>query len=49
MQAFEKDKRPTFMVNNEAYAWALREASENRRDAATTIHLSVEDWARQAT
>jgi hypothetical protein len=37
------------MVNNEAYAWVLREASENRRDNATTSHVSVEDWACWAT
>jgi hypothetical protein len=48
MQAFEKEKRQALMVKNEAYAWALREVSENRRDA-TTIHVSVEDWARGAT
>jgi hypothetical protein len=36
------------MVKNEAYAWALRETSENRRDA-TTSHVSVEDWERRAT
>jgi hypothetical protein len=47
MQDFEKEKKQVFMVNNEAYAWALREASENRRDA-TTSHVSVEDWARRA-
>jgi hypothetical protein len=29
--------------------WALREAGENRRDTATTSHVSVEDWTRQAT
>jgi hypothetical protein len=49
MQAFEKEKRQAFMVKNEAYAWALREASENRRDTATTSHVSMEDWARRAT
>jgi hypothetical protein len=49
MQAFEKEKRQAFMVMNEAYAWALREASENRRDTATEIHVSVVDWARRET
>jgi hypothetical protein len=49
MQAFEKDKRQAFMMKNYTYAWALREASENRRDTATTSHVSVEDWARWAT
>jgi hypothetical protein len=49
MQAFEKEKRQAFMVKNEAYAWAFREASENRRDTATASHVSVEDWARRAT
>jgi hypothetical protein len=49
MQAFEKEKRQAFMVKNEAYAWALREVSENRRDTATTSHVSVDDCARWAT
>jgi hypothetical protein len=49
MQVFEKEKRQAFMVKNEAYAWELREASENRRDTATTSHVSVEEWARRAT
>jgi hypothetical protein len=37
------------MVKNESYAWTLREVSENKRDTATTSHVSVEDWARRAT
>jgi hypothetical protein len=49
MQAFEKEKRQVFMVKNEADAWALREVTENRRDTATTSHVSVEDWAHRAT
>jgi hypothetical protein len=36
------------MVKNEAYIWALREVSENRRDA-TTSQVYVEDWARRET
>jgi hypothetical protein len=27
MQAFEKDNRHAFIVNNEVYAWAITEAS----------------------
>jgi hypothetical protein len=37
------------MVKNEAYEWAIREASEIRKDTATTSHVSVEDWALRAT
>jgi hypothetical protein len=37
------------MVKNDAYAWELREASKNRRDTATTSHVSVEDWVRRGT
>jgi hypothetical protein len=48
MQDFEKEKRQTFMVKNWDYAWALREARENRRDT-TTSHVSVEDWVRRET
>jgi hypothetical protein len=36
------------MVKKESYTWALREASENRRDAATS-HVYVEDFARRVT
>jgi hypothetical protein len=49
MQAFEKEKRQALMVKKEAHAWALREASENRRETATTSHAFVEDWVRRAT
>jgi hypothetical protein len=49
MQALEKEKSQVFMVKNEAYAWALREVNENRRDTATTSHVCVEDWERRAT